>query len=218
MHEDTDERRLIELAALPPDDPRRAEAASDPRVRAWLLEHDAFLERRPLTPEDEGAVARAAESAIAKARIEASRASGVVLQLPRPARRREAGLPRWALAAAGVAIVAGAAIVVPRFTPRESANLRSLSPGTMAEPFASLPAARDLGGRFVLAWRPDAGATAYRVEILSGLDAVASYDVAQGDSLVLDPAALPAGDLLWRVLALRDGETLATTAPRTLPK
>lgn len=218
MRETPDESRLIELASLPPGDARRAAAMKDPLVRAWLLEHDAFLDAPPLSPEDERAVARAADTALAKARAEASRAAGVVHEL-RPARERRAGLPRWALAAAGVALVAGAAVVVPRFMSQESSNLRSLSPGTMAEPFASLPAARDLGGRLVLAWHPEAGATAYRVEILSGLDAVASYDVTDADSLVLDPAALPAGEgLLWRVLALRDGAPVATTAPRTLPR
>jgi len=218
MHDPMNEKRLIELAALPAEDPRRVEAAKDPRVRAWLLEHDAFLERPPLTPEEEGAVARAAESAIAKARAEVSRAGGAVFEM-RPSPPRPAGLPRWALAAAGVAIVAGAAVVVPRFVPQESANLRSLSPGAMSEPFASLPAAMDVSGHLVLAWRPDASATAYRVEILSGLDAVATYDVAKRDSLVLDPGSLPEGeDLHWRVLALRDGETIASTAPRTLPR
>lgn len=218
MSRPLDDRALIELAALPPDDPRRAEAAKDPRVRAWLLEHDAFLAAQPLTPEDEGVVARAAASAIARARAEVSHAHGPVLGLPRPVRRREGGVPRWALAAAGIAIVAGAAVVVPRLTTQEGGNLRSLSSGQMAEPFASLPATRDAQGRLVLSWRPVEGATSYRVEILGGLDAVATRDVPSGDSLVLDPAGLPAGELLWRVLALRDGATVAATAPRALPR
>lgn len=218
MREPMDESRLIELAALPPDHPRRAEAAKDARVRAWLLEHDAFLEAAPLTPEEEGSVSRAAAAAIARARAESPRPAGTVLEMPRPAKATR-GVPRWALAAAGVAIVAGAAIVVPRFLPEPSNELRSLSAGQMAGAFASEPARRDAQGRIVLAWRPAPRATAYRVEILSGLDAVATHDVTGADRLVLDPASLPAGDsLLWRVIALRDGETLATTAPRELPR
>ncbi len=219
MREPMDDARLIELAALPPDDPRRAEAAKDPHVRAWLLEHDAFLEAAPLSPEEEGAVARAGASAIARARAESPRTAGTVLELPRPAKPRPGGVPRWALAAAGVAIVAGAAVVVPRFLPESSDELRSLSAGQMSAAFASEPASRDAQGRIVLAWKPAPRASAYRVEILSGLDAVATHDVTGVRALVLDPASLPEGDaLLWRVIALRDGETLATTAPRELPR
>ncbi|MCC6348595.1 MAG: hypothetical protein IT347_03265 [Candidatus Eisenbacteria bacterium] len=218
MNESREERRLLELAALPAEDPRRIEAARDPRTRAWLLEHDAFLEIHPLDPQDEGEVSRVAASALARARAEAAHTHGAVLELPRAARRREGGLPRWALAAAGVAIVAGAAVVVPRLLVQGPGNLRSLSPESSAGAFVSRAASRDAQGRVVLAWRPAAGATAYRVELLSGLDAVATREVPQGDSLVLDPASLPAGPLLWRVLALRDGAVVATTAPRELPR
>lgn len=220
MNDRTDDERLIELAALPPSDPRRVEAAKDPHVRAWLLEHDAFVAAGPILPEDEGAVTRAAEAAIARARSEVTRGAGVVLELPRPARARRAPLPRWALAAAGIAILAGAGVVFgPRFANRESGNMRSLSPESVEQPFASLPATRDARGRIVLSWRAAPGAMSYRVEILRGLDAVVSHDVPSGESFVLDPASLPAGDdLLWRVLALSRGETIATTAPRELPR
>lgn len=220
MNERTDDERLIELAALPPSDPRRLEAEKDPHVRAWLLEHDAFVEAGPILPEDEGAVTRAAEAAIARARAEAARGTGVVLELPRPTRTRRAPLPRWALAAAAVVVIAGAGVVLmPRFTARESGNLRSITPGAVEQPFASLPATRDAQGSLVLSWSPAPGATSYRVEILSGLDAIASHDVLSGEKFALDPASLPAGDgLLWRVLALKDGETIATTAPRELTR
>lgn len=218
MNESREERRLLELAALSAEDPRRIEAARDPRTRAWLLEHDAFLENQPLDPQVEGEVSRAGASAIARARAEAARTRGAVLELPRGARRRDGGLPRWALAAAGVAIVAGAAVVVPRLMVQRPDNLRSLSPDSSAGAFVSRAASLDERGRLVLAWGPAAGATAYRVELLSGLEAVASHDVPRGDSLVLDPASLPAGPLLWRVLALRDGAVVAMTAPRELPR
>ena len=108
---------------------------------------------------------------------------------------------------------------MPRFTAHESGNLRSISPGAVEQPFASLPATRDAHDQWVLAWGAAPGATSYRVEILRGLDAIASHDVPAGETFVLDPATLPAGDdLLWRVLALRDGETIATTAPRELSR
>jgi len=219
VNEHTDDERLIELGALPPTDPRRVEAEKDPHVRAWLLEHDAFIEPGPILPEDEGAVSRAAEAAIARARAEVSRGTGVVLELKQPARARRSPLPRWALAAAGVLVIAGAALVAPRFTTRESGNLRSLTPESAEQAFTSLPATRDAQGRLVLAWNAAQGATSYRIEILSGLDAVATHDVPGGETLALDPASLPPGDgLLWRVLALNNGEVIATTAPRELPR
>lgn len=220
MNERTDDERLIELAALPRTDPRRREAEKDPQVRAWLLEHDAFVEAGPILPEDEGAVTRAAEAAIARGRAEATRATGVVLELKQPPRARRALLPHWALVAAGVAVLAGAGVVLmPRVTTHESGNLRSITPGAVEQPFASLPATHAAQGQWVLAWSAAPGATSYRIEILRGLDAVASHDVPAGETFVLDPATLPPGDdLLWRVLALRDGETIATTAPRELSR
>jgi hypothetical protein len=219
VNERTEDERLIELATLSPSDPRRVEAVKDPHVRAWLLEHDAFVEAGPILPEDEGAVTRAAESAIARARAEVSRGTGVVLELKQPPRARRASVPRWALAAAGVLVVVGAALVAPRFAGHESGNLRSLTPGSTESAFVSLPATHDSHGRLVLQWNFAPGATSYRVEILRGLDAVASHDVPGGRTLMLDPASLPAGDgLLWRVLALSNGEVIATTAPRELSR
>lgn len=219
MNGPLDETRLIELAALPPGHPRRTEAEKDPLARAWLVEHDAFQAGGPLGPEEEERVRRAADAVLAKARAEASRPGGTVIEMPRAAHARR-GLPRWALAAAALAVVAGAAVVVPRLGVREAPDhLRSISPAPAAVSFEGHPARFDAAGRLVLAWsaHPDAGA--YRVEVLSGLDAVASHDAAAGDSLVLDPASLPAGGpLTWRVLALRDGEVIATTTPRALPR
>jgi len=212
-----DEGRLIELAAMAATDTRRVEAAKDPLVRAWLLEHDAFVEDAPIAPEEGGAVNRAAEAALARARAEATRGPAVVLELPRAAHARR-GLPRWALAAAALVVVAGAAVIVPRFAAQDSPSFRSLAPGSLAPRLVTLPAVLNADGKVVLRWTPLAGAETHRVEILKGLGAVATYDVATGDSLVLDPLALPAGDLLWRVLALRDGAAIDTSQPRALPR
>jgi hypothetical protein len=218
MNDAPDERRLLELAALPAGDPRRAEAAKDPRVRAWLLEHDAFLEDVPLGPEEQDRVARAAESALARARTAAASTTGVVLELPRAARGRF-GVPRWAAAAALVAVVGGVAVLAPRFASRDHEAFRSSTPGARSQRLVTLPAARDAAGRIVLRWQPLPSADAYRVEILEGLTAVATHDVVGADSLALDPAALPAGDnLLWRVLAMRDGAAIETSQPRQMPR
>jgi len=218
VNEVLNERRLQELAALPADDPRRLEAAKDARVRAWLLEHDAFLENTPLAAEEAGRVARAAESALARARRAATGTDAVVYELPHAGRARF-GVPRWAAAAALLAVAAGVAVVAPRFTAREHATFRSSAPGAMAQRLVTMPATRDAGGHIVLRWKKTAAADAYRVELLEGLTAVATHEVPKGESLALDTASLPAGGhLVWRVLALREGAVVETSAPRELPR
>lgn len=215
-----DEARLLDLAALPATDPRRIEAEKDPRVRAWLLEFAAFARGGDATlPADEAdAVAKAADAALAKARAESAPESAPeVIAMPRAARAR-GGLPRWALAAAALAVVAGAAVLVPRFR-REAPTYRSATPDVHAVRVTTHAAVRDAAGRFVLRWERLAGADAYHVDVFSGLTLAASHDAAGADSLVLEPVDLPAGDvLLWRVVALRDGSPIANSPPRELER
>ena len=91
--------------------------------------------------------------------------------------------------------------------------------GAASAAIATQPATRSADGGWVFRWTRHPGAETHRVEILQGLTAVATFDAGTADSLVLAADALPAGEALaWRVLALRDGETLATSAPRTLER
>lgn len=218
MSDAMDESRLLELAALDPGDPRRVDAAKDPLVRAWLLEHDAFVAGSPLDPRETGRVSRAVEDALARARGESKRTDGRVIDLPRA--KAGGGVPRWALAAAVVAVVAAAVVLLPRHAGHEQGStLRSLAPETTAPAFAAREPVRDAAGRLVLAWSPLPGAASYRVEILKGLGAVATFEVSEGESLALEPSRVPEGEgLLWRVLAIQDGGTIASTPPRALPR
>ena len=218
MNDAHDEARLLELAALPADDPRRREAERDPRVRAWLLEHAAFVAGEPLDADTTARVDRAAGEALARARADVAREPARVIALPRAAVTRR-GLPRWALAAAALAVVAGALVVLPRPGARREPAYRSPGGGAASAAIATQPATRSADGGWVFRWTRHPGAETHRVEILQGLTAVATFDAGTADSLVLAADALPAGEALaWRVLALRDGETLATSAPRTLER
>jgi hypothetical protein len=88
-------------------------------------------------------------------------------------------------------------------------------------PQTSPPRPLENGG-FLLAWQGVEGADAYHVIIYAAdLSELVTLDAAGASQLEVDPADLPAlaqddGELLWRVVVLRDGEELSRSGLQPL--
>jgi len=199
-----DPNEVARLLSLPPGHPERERAMRDPEF---------------------------ASLALALAEFEAPRAAGREQPAePVPRARAGAGGPplgwllgafatparRGALAFAGLVLVAGIAWWSFARSPREGAMRGVEEAGT----FALLPPHDH--GTATLEWTAAPHADGYRVVFLGpGLDEVARVDAGTATRLVLRPGALPAGlasgaRLSVEVVALRGGETVATTAARSI--
>jgi hypothetical protein len=212
-----DEERLIALASLPPDDPRRVEAERDPEARAWLLEYEAFVAAPTLSAAERADAAAAAGRAFAAERgAHGAAAPPAPAPIPlRPARTLAA--PRWLAAAAALVVVAGGAWLAGRPWERGSNELRGVAPAPAAPGSASITRDRIL----VLRWDAVPGADEYTVELLRGLEAVAHFEAGTACTLAIALSALGdagGGALLWRVVALEAGEEVSTSPPRPLPR
>jgi hypothetical protein len=212
--------QLAEVAALPANDARRRDAVECPRCRARLAAFSEFV-----APTAVPAEARV-EDADARLVEALAREMGGALQSSRPAPaptrrapRRFAFAPRFAwAAAAAVVVIAGAWLALPR---RGVPVLRGRAGGVRVEALAP----ERSGKALVLAWKPFAGAEGYAVRFVS-LDLTGLADVPAIDPsrLTLSAGALPAGlpegaRVLWQVVAIRHGDSLATSPlqPVTLP-
>jgi len=212
-----DEERLIELAALPPDDPRRLEAERDPEARAWLLEYEAFVAVPPLSAAERADAAAAAGRAFAAGKA-ATGAASRPAPAPIPLRPARGVTPaRWLAAAAAVAVVAGGVWLAGRPWERGSRELR----GVDSAPAATARASGTREGGVVLRWEAVPGADGYAVEVLRDLATFARFEAGAACTLVIPGSALAdAGDgpLLWRVVAFEAGEEASTSPPRPLPR
>jgi hypothetical protein len=235
---------LAELAALPPDDPRRRALDESPRAAALLRAYQEFVAPSgPLPPgadpeaaeahllaalERELGVPLGAEPAAAPAATPRGQARTIVDEPGRPfawlwgPRAR----PAFALAAVTVAALAAWTLVGPRGR-EESPVLRGGGDTAAVTTAPAALAASPLDdGRVRLAWTATPGATEYAVVFLGAdLSELARVEGLAHPELVLDPAALPAGlapgrEILWRVSARagRDEIARSVTSPLSIPQ
>lgn len=204
---------LGELAALPPDDPRRRAVEATARGRAMLLAYREFV-----APADTPAGARPSEAdailatALAREIGEPVRSGGdrtlrsveesvwtrLIRSLSAPAMR-----PAYALAA--LLIVSGGLWTMWKSSGRAPAtHLR----GEAAHAAIALSPPQTLAaGAIELGWQPVAGATSYEVAFFApDLTELGHTGPLAEPRLVLEPGALPAGlhpgaDVLWQVTA-----------------
>ena len=222
------EEALGDVLALPASDPRRAHLDTCPRCRALVLSYEAFLSPDP----EHAALYGAAEKQALDA--ERERLLGTPSGDAGPAAGRRRGeptgtatawwtplfaprlRPAWALAA--VAVVATLVVLLPRGRDAElGREVRGLAdrPLALAEPVFDAGSVR-------LAWRGAAGAERYEVRFFSAaLEPVASVDAGADTTVSVTAERLPAafgrGELvLYRVVALLDGDELAVSETRPL--
>lgn len=226
---------LAALLALPPDDPRRLEAADCPRCESLLRELAAFLDGDAALPEAEqiraerhlaGVLAEALAARTGRLAGAAARAGH-----SRPVRRSRRGQGwSWGLglaaAAAGVVFLVGRGPVAPTGPSGVLRGGAATAPATGGLTVTVTAGARD--GQLLLAWPAVAGADRYLVELFSAaLDTLAVYGPLSEPALTVDAPWLrrdavgpgaPAG-VLCRVRALGgDGELAASRlAGLTLP-
>jgi hypothetical protein len=224
---------IAEIAALPPDDPRRQAFARTARGRALIAEYDAFMSPGPAPPE---AGLADAEARLAERLARELRAPVAGAGSRRPVRTIARSRPWWTLEQAWRPALAFAAVVVVaalvwRIAPRRAtpaSELRGHQAGANENGAIEIPlrATRMVaGGAIVLDWEPVAGADRYQIELtatdLSGLPGPPSVAT---PPFTLSPTSLPAGlshgqTVLWRVTAYRGGDAIghSATAPLRLP-
>jgi hypothetical protein len=224
---------VAEIAALPPDDPRRQAFARTARGRALIAEYDAFMRPGPAPPE---AGLADAESRLAARLARELQAPAAGAGPPRTVRAAARPRPWWALepvwrpALAFAALVIVAALVwrvAPR-RPAPASELRGHQAGSSENGVTGIPlrpVRMAAGGAIVLDWGPVAGADRYQIELTAtDLSALPGPPSVAAPPFTLSPTSLPAGlshgqTVLWRVTAYRGGDAIghSATAPLRLP-
>ena len=218
-HRCCDDNELAALGGLPPDDPRRREAAACPRCGSLLAALDAFLAGDDELPGDE---ARRAEGRLTEF---------VTGQLAPEVRRRSGGATGqrapWQRWGAGAALAAAAALVLmlvidvplgPTGPTRPSGTVRGggANPAVIGGITVAVRSGEPAG--FDLGWTAVAGAGHYEVIVFSAaLDTLAVLGPADEPN-VLVPEGLLADGAFCRVRALSDGAAIAVSGLHALPK
>jgi len=228
---------LAEIAALPPDHPRRVALEASARGRALLVSYEAFA--RPGAPPPQAGVAQAKaqlDARIARElRLEPA-AAGAAEHGPREPSARSraprasgwrwswAGALRPAFAAVLVVALAGGLWLSTRHAGSPERIVRGHRVGEAAALVLLPPRPLDHGA-IELRWQPVAGADHYEVEFFGpDLADLARVPCGAQAELRLLPGALPAGvrpgmSVLWQVTARRGNVQLAVSevAPLRIP-
>ena len=201
--------RIADVEALASDHPTRRHVEECPRCRSLWLSYQTFMATGPV----DGARPDAARLALAE--FIRRRATGT-LSVERPSRFTLKNL--WAgwrpipLVAAAM-IVAVVAVTLFRGGGRDETPVLRGDSGvtlTLTDP------ARLADGSVQFSWSAVAEANSYEVRVYGPDLAELARCPAAGTSLVVEAGVLPAGDLTWRVVALRDGDVVETSAPASL--
>lgn len=229
MNADDELKQLDELLALPEGDPRRAELLRDPALRAL---HDSYVAFQRSDAAGVPGLDRAEDALSAWRGREIAGAPGAALSeraTPRAAVRDES--PSWwsrlfapslrpALAFAALAVVAGAVWWTMR--PTTPANVEVLRGGRDGE--MTLHAAT-VGERGVsLSWSPVPEADSYEVEFYTErLEKLATLSETADTAAIVPPnmrtlMARGGIEVLYRVVARREGEELSHSAVEPLPR
>lgn len=229
MNDDRDLKLLDELLALPEGDPRRTALLSDPALRAL---HDSYVAFQRSDAAGVPGLDRAEDALSAWRGREIAGAPGASLRERSTARatvRDEA--PSWwsrlfapsfrpALAFAALAIVAGA--VWWNVRPQPPANVEVLRGGRGGEMTLHAATVGERGVR--LAWSPVSDADSYEVEFYTErLEKLATLGETSDTTAVVPPnmrTLLARGgiEVLYRVVARREGEELSHSAVQPLPR
>lgn len=231
------EEALGDVLALPSSDPRRRHVDECPRCRALALSYREFLEPSTEeaasygTAEDRqlsefrerltGAAAATASAppatvydAKARAAVPAAPARSWGERLFGPALR-----PLWAVAA--IAIAFGVMRIAPK-SPPGSVTTPTLRGGASHELATATPSYAANG--VTLAWSANPEADHYQLRFFStALSEIGHRDLARDTSVTLTAGELPAtytsGEtILWRVVAMKGGDELESSAPGSLKK
>jgi hypothetical protein len=222
-------RELPALGVLPAGDPRRAHLNACPRCRARLATYLEFVEAPPAVsgPQREEALARLGA---ALDREILGRARTTARSFPAHRRRPwldgrallgERGLPAGALAAAALLAVIGLTVLRVQERP-PGVVLRAQHGRGGTELPETVAGHLEDDGSLLLRWRPVAGATAYRVELLDGeLALLAAFEAGADTQRVIPADALrravhTAGSHAWTVTALVHGDVIARSRPAPL--
>jgi hypothetical protein len=208
---------------------RRPHLDRCPRCRALLASYEEFLRGAPLPGMDAAAAASKMRASLEDAmRSEGlGRASGA----PPAAERRnlllllkgllhEPGLrPILITGATAVLVLVAAGVVTlrQRSGAEDEALLRGRAAG-IQDPFTPRVSLEEGRDRMLFAWRPQAGADGYVLLFLrSDMSEAGRLDAGTDTSLGVTVRSLPGGIrsgevLLWRVVALQDGDELDRSA------
>ncbi len=229
------EEALGNVLALPATDPRRRHVDECPRCRALAVSYREFLEPateevasygsaedRRLT-EFRERLTGVATAPAPPASVRDAQARTVVP--PRPVRSWSERLfgpalrPVWAIAA--IAIAFGVMTIVPK-SPPGSATSPTLRGGTSRELATAMPSYAAHG--VTLVWSGNPEADHYQLRFFStALAEIGRRDLARDTSVTLATGDLPAAyaggeTILWRVVAMKGGDELESSAPGSLKK
>ena len=234
------EEALGDVLALPPSDPRRRHVDECPRCRALATSYRQFLEpsteetasygtaedrrltefRERLTGVATAAATTSAPPAStpdaqARAAAPAAPARSWSERLFGPALR-----PVWAIAA--IVIAFGVMKIAPK-SPPGPATEPTLRGGTSHELATAAPSYAAHG--VTLVWSANPEADHYQLRFFStALAEIGRRDLGRDTSVTLaDPSGLPAAyangeTILWRVVAMKGGDELESSAPGSLKK
>lgn len=209
------------------DDPRRRHLADCPRCRARLAEYRSFVAAVAPPGADPDDADRQLTAFLVRAAVgeraapAAGPAASPAVRAPAPRPRRPRPVPFWRPALAAAAVIVGVLGIWRAVdTGRQGGGervLRGESPALAAAP-ALGPVAVTPDGRWRFSWSEVEGADAYTVVLhAADLTEVARFEAASQTALTLDrptadespPGRAPS---LWRVVARRGGDTLASSA------
>jgi len=210
---------LEALRLLPTDDPRRAHLDDCPRCQALLESLDSFL-----APDD--AAPAEGDAARARTTLRAALATEMAAEAERPRARLWERLlatfrsrPAWGVATA--LVVAAAVLLLQQWgqeAPRSTLRGRAPVAGEgVVRLLGPLPTA---DGGLQLRWGRVVGAQRYDVRLYRpDLTAIATLDAGVETSLTLGAEQLAAaqdGTLLYKVIAYRGGDEIASSVVETL--
>ncbi len=216
-HDCVDAAHIAEIIDLPADDPMRRHADTCPRCRTVLASYRAFMQAE--VDPDAGIDS-------ARATLDTWIDSRPVPRGPAPESMPARGVPfirRFLRPVPVLATVAALVLVAVFLRPspeRETSALRGVADSTPSS-IALQPATFRADGSIVLAWNAVAGADHYEVRIY-GPDLTDVFRAGtEGTTIVVARAALPADlpahyDLTWRVVAMKNGDAIDTSAPGSI--
>jgi hypothetical protein len=237
------EESLGEVLSLPEADPRRAHLDNCPRCRALVVGYRQFLEPAPAAAHSYGTAEethltafreRLAGGAAGSAAAAAAAAAAPVGAVDTSAetRMRETGgaswwsrifapsmRPAWGLVA--VAVLFGGLWLGPKMRPQETEPV--LRGGTTAALAIGEEVILPDGG-LRLSWQPHPEAEHYELRFYStALAEISRRDVGTGPAATIAPADMPeayrVGEVvLYRVVALKGGDDLESSAPGSLQR
>ncbi len=218
-----DIERIAEVLELPDDDPRRRHLDECPRCSALLLSFQAFLEAEEIPgsdPVDAGErLSSFIQSKIAKTLSDTSMSGtaperpGFLAEIVQSLFRR----PVWVMASL-VIVAAGMMLWKPWV--EDPLVLRGTISAETGTPL-DLAAPQTLeDGSTQLSWVPLDGADSYEVRLYDeSLSEIARFGPVTETTFILDHSMLPDSTpaaMLWRIVALEEGDEIAASQPAPL--